>query len=186
MTEQTTQLVISDGAKGLEHALERELYGVPHQRGIFHKIKNLADHLQFADLVLEPVCPESKAIHKAKLARKKAILADASHVYASDVEVEIRARAVTFRTQWEACEPQAVANFFTDFDKTLCYLEVDLPRSCVSLIRTTNLLERFHKEVRRKQRDIGMFQSERGCEVLWYLAAMRETAKQRAALQSRL
>jgi hypothetical protein len=35
----------------------------------------------------------------------------------------------------------------------------------VSLIRTTNLLERFHKESRRKQRDIGMFQSETGCEV---------------------
>ena len=46
-------------------------------------------------------------------------------------------------------------------------------------------LERFHKEVRRTQRDIGMFQSEQGCEVLWYLVAMRESAKQRAALQSR-
>ena len=62
------------------------------------------------------------------------------------------------------------------------YVQVDFPRSLVSLIRTTNLLERFHKEVRRKQRDIGMFQSERGCEAVWYLIATRETAKQRAAL----
>ena len=50
---------------------------------------------------------------------------------------------------------------------------------------TTNLLERFHKEIRRKQRDIGMFQSEQGCETLWYLLSRRETAKQRAILQSR-
>jgi transposase-like protein len=48
------------------------------------------------------------------------------------------------------------------------------------LMRTTNLLERFHKETRRKQRDIGMLQSADGCEVLWYMVAIRETAKQRA------
>ena len=70
--------------------------------------------------------------------------------------------------------------------KTLSYLAIDFPASLASLIRTTNLLERFHKERRRKQRDIGMFQSEQGCEALWYLLARRETAKQRAMLQSRL
>jgi len=29
-----------------------------------------------------------------------------------------------------------------------------------------------------------MFQSEQGCEMLWYLVSMRETAKQRAAVQA--
>ena len=58
---------------------------------------------------------------------------------------------------------------------------VDLPGVPASLIRTTNLLERFHKEIRRKQKDIGMFQSATGCEVVWYMLSMRETAKQRAA-----
>jgi transposase-like protein len=62
---------------------------------------------------------------------------------------------------------------------------VDFPLAQVSLIRTTNLLERFHKEIRRKQRDIGMFQSETGCEVVWYMMAMRETAKQRAACRGK-
>jgi hypothetical protein len=28
--------------------------------------------------------------------------------------------------------------------------------------------------MRRKQRDIGMFQSEQGCEVLWYLVPERK------------
>ena len=182
MRVETTQLVVSDGAPGLERALERTFYGVPHQRCLFHKIKNLADHLHFGDLVLDPALAPAEATRKAKQARKQALLADASKVYASDVETEIRAQAVIFRTTWEAREPQAVANFFTDFDQTLCYLAVDFPRSLVSLIRTTNLLERFHKEVRRKQRDIGMFQSVLGCEVVWYLIATRETAKQRAAL----
>jgi hypothetical protein len=31
-----------------------------------------------------------------------------------------------------------------------------------------------------------MFQSEQGCETRWYLLSRRETAKQRAMLQSRL
>jgi transposase-like protein len=66
------------------------------------------------------------------------------------------------------------------FEQTLRYLSVDFPRAHVALMRTTNLLERFHKETRRKQRDIGMLQSADGCEVLWYMVAIRETAKQRA------
>jgi transposase-like protein len=78
-----------------------------------------------------------------------------------------------------------VANLFTDFDKTLAYLRVDFPLSLAVLIRTTNRLERFHKEMRRKQRDIGMFQSEEGCEAIWFLLSTRESAKQQAALNSR-
>ena len=103
-------------------------------------------------------------------------------MYSTDVATEIRARAEGFRTTWGAREPQAVEHFFVDFEQTLGSLTVHVPRAFVSLIRTTNLLERFHKEIRRKQRDIGMFQSERGCEVVWYLIATRETAKQQAAL----
>jgi putative transposase len=182
ITEQTTALVVSDGSTGLESALDHHLYGVPHQRCIFHKIKQLADHLVFHDLPLEGTTPDDKATRKAKRRRKNAILADASWVYAGDGEADIRARAEAFGVTWHAQEPEAVVNFAIDFEKTLSYCEVHFPQSCVSLIRTTNLLERFHKEMRRKQRDIGMFQSEQGCDVLWYLLSMRETAKQRASL----
>jgi transposase-like protein len=97
------------------------------------------------------------------------------------VEAEIRARAAVFRTTWAAREPKAVANCCTDFELTLSSLGVDFPRAFVALMRTTNVLERFHKEIRRKQRDIGMFQRERGCDALWSLIATRETATQRAA-----
>ena len=180
VTEQSTQLIVSDGSQGLEKALYSHLYGVPHQRCIFHKIKNITDHLQYGEGVGkagEAAAPPSR---QAKKERKRAILADASQIYATDVEGEIRARAQVFRDTWEAREPQAVAAFFHDFPQTLCYLTVHFPRAYVSLIRTTNLLERFHKEIRRKQRDIGMLQSEAGGDVLWYMVAMRETAKQQA------
>jgi len=106
-------------------------------------------------------------------------------MYALDVEGEIRAQAQVFRDTWEAREPQAVAAFFHDFEQTLCDLTVHFPRAYVSLIRTTHLLERFHKEIRRKQRDIGMLQSAAGGDVLWYMVAMRETAKQRASCRGK-
>jgi transposase-like protein len=117
---------------------------------------------------------------------KKTILADAGQIYATHVEVEIRARAQAFQDQWAEREPQAVAAFTNGFEQTVSYLSVDFPLAQVSLIRTTHLLERFHRETRRKQRDIGMFQSEAGCEVVWYMMARRETAKQRAACRGRV
>ncbi len=183
LTEETTQLVVSDGSAGLESALDYHYYGVPHQRCIFHKIKNLADHLVFDELEIEAAQDADKALRQARQARKKAMLADASEVYADHEEAEIRQRAAHFRDKWQGREPQAVAAFFVDFDKTLAYLKIDFPDALSSLIRTTNLLERFHREARRKQHDIGMFQSEHGCEVLWYLMAMRETAKQQALVK---
>jgi transposase-like protein len=181
ITEETTQLIVSDGAQGLEKALYSHLYSVPHQRCIFHKIKNIADHLQYTEFVADDAAVASAPSRQAKQEHKQAILAEAGQIYATDVEVEIRARAQAFQDKWAEQEPKAVAAFMNGFEQTLSYLSVDLPRACVSLIRTTNLLERFHKEIRRKQRDIGMFQSETGCEVFWYMVAMRETAKQRAA-----
>jgi putative transposase len=180
LTEETTQLIVSDGAQGLEKALYSHLYGVPHQRCIFHKIKNIGDHLQYTACGMEAAETSSTPSRQAKQAHKQAILADAGQMYATDVEVEIRARAQAFQDKWAPQEPKAVAVFMHGFEQTLGYLSVDMPRAYVSLIRTTNLLERFHKEIRRKQRDIGMFQSATGCEVLWYMVSMRETAKQRA------
>ena len=185
ITEQTTQLIVSDGSKGLEKALYSHLYGVPHQRCIFHKIKNITDHLQYAALRAEIGTTASAMSRQAKQERKRHILADAGQIYATDVEVEIRSRVQAFRDKWEDREPQAVAAFMDDFEQTLSYLSVDFPRAHVSLIRTTNLLERFHKEARRKQHDIGMLQSEAGCDVLWYMVALRETAKQRAACRGK-
>jgi transposase-like protein len=150
-----------------------------------NKIQHIADHLVYGDLEVETDESDEQAKRKAKRARKKAILADAGAIYDSNVESEIRARAEVFRETWQEREPKAVANFFTDFDKTLAYLRVDFPLSLAVLIRTTNRLERVHKEMRRKQRDIGMFQSEEGCETIWYLLSIRETAKQQAALSLR-
>src|SRR5262249_16473807 len=119
VTEETTKLVVSDGSQGLESALDYHFYGVPHQRCIFHKIKNLADHLVFEELVVHDTPGDQTAERQARQARKKAILADASAVYAHHEATAIRERATHFRVTWEQQKPEAVEAFFVDFDKTL-------------------------------------------------------------------
>ena len=185
ITPETTALVVSDGAKGIERALDRSLPGVPHQRWIFHKIHNLATHVVFDALEVESTVADDQALRTAKRARKKSLLADARWIYEGADAADIAARAQLFVMIWKGREPEAVAHWLLDFHKTVAYLRVDVSPALVPLIRTTNLLERFHKEGRRKQRDIGMLQSEQGCDAVWYLLAMRETAKQQAALKHR-
>jgi transposase-like protein len=148
ITEETTRLMVSDGAQGLEKALYRHCWEVPHQRCIFHKIKNIADHLQYKALETTDSETSLAPSRQAKQVYKQAILADAGQIYTSDVEVEIRARAQTFQDKWKGREPEAAEAFMNGFELTLSYLSVDFPKAHVSLIRTTNLLERFHKEIR--------------------------------------
>jgi transposase-like protein len=73
MTEETTQLVVSDGAQGRESALDDHCYGVPHQRCIFHQIKHIADHLLYGALEAEGETRDDQAKRQAKTARKKTL-----------------------------------------------------------------------------------------------------------------
>jgi transposase-like protein len=182
LTEETTKLVGSDGAQGLARALAYPFHGVPHQRCVFHKIKPIADPLLSSALEVDDEARDHHAKREAKTARQKAIVADTGAMYTQKTAGDIRAQAEGLRETWQEREPKAVANFFTDFDKTFASLRVDFPASLGILIRTTHRLERFPKEMRRTQRDIGMFQSEAGCEAIWDLLATRETAKQQAVL----
>ena len=180
VTEQTTQRSVRDGSQGLAKVLYSHLYGVPHQRWLFHKIKKITDHLPYGQGRSEAGEASAPPSRQDKKERKQASLAEASQIYATDVEGEMRARAQVLRDPWEAREPQAVAAFFHDFEQTLCCLTGHVPRAYGSLMRTTNRLERFHKGIRSKQRAMGRLQSPAGGDVLWYMVAMRETAKQRA------
>jgi transposase-like protein len=121
----------------------------------------------FHDLQLESAETQEQAVREAKRVRKKAVLAEASWVYEGQSAAEIESRARLFAMIWQGREPKVVANVWLHFHKTLAYLSIEMEPSLHPLIRTTNLLERFHKEARRKQRDIGMFQSEQGCEAFW-------------------
>src|SRR5580765_6548811 len=71
---------IRNGSQGLEKALYSHLYGVPHQRCIFHKIKNITDHLQYGKGMIEAGEVSAPPSRQDKKERKQAILADASQI----------------------------------------------------------------------------------------------------------
>jgi transposase-like protein len=111
LTEETTKLVGSDGAQGLERALAYPFHGVPHQRYVFHKIKPIADHLLSSALEVDDEARDHHAKRKAKTARQKAIVADTGAMYTQKTAGDIRAQAEVFRETWQEREPKAVANF---------------------------------------------------------------------------
>ena len=78
-----------------------------------------------------------------------------------------------------------MAAFCHNFEQTLGSLTGPFPQAYVSLMRTTNVLERFQRAICRKQRDMGMLQSTAGGDVLGYTMAVRATAKQRASCRSK-
>src|SRR6266446_3303953 len=86
LTEETTKLVVSDGAQGLESALAYQFHGVPHQRCVFHKLKHIADPLLYRALEVEDEARDDQARRKAKATRKRAILADAGVMYTQKTE----------------------------------------------------------------------------------------------------
>src|SRR5437879_6125298 len=96
---------------GTCHAMPlRKLNDPAHQRCLFHKITNIADHLVFDDLKMDGSLDDTQAMRNAKQARKQAIWADAGRMYAGDGEADIRVQAAAFRATWEGREPKAVAN----------------------------------------------------------------------------
>jgi transposase-like protein len=145
----------------------------------------MADHWQSRELRTEAREAAAAPRRQATQAHQQASGAEASQMSAMEVEVEMRARAHACQDQWKEREPQAVAACMHGFEQTVSYLSVHLPLAQVSLMRTTNLRERCHKEIRRTQRDIGMLHSEAGCEVVGYMRAVRETVKQRAACRGK-
>ena len=170
------QLVVSDGRPGLHNAI-RAVFPetVKHQRCVFHKLKNLADNLDYKHLKLDPDLSRREAVKQAKKAQARAILQDAAAIYEGSDMAAITKRLAEFQQKWRDREPKAVRCFSNDFDLTLNYLRVPFPRK--RSIRTTNLLERFFREFGSRVGEIGCFGSQAQAETLFYLILEREKAK---------
>jgi len=158
------QAVIRDGCGELGEAIAW-VYGttVIEQRSIFHKLRNVADK-----------CREDLKGEANKETRKQ-LVEQASAIYQADSAAEARARLVAFAENWQARAPKAVATFQRDFEKTIAYY--GLEGVARELIRTTSLLERTNRELRRKFRQVCCFGSLKGAEVAIYLQVKRLNAR---------
>jgi len=162
--EKGLQMIVRDGSGGLEEAVAL-VYGksVLDQRCVFHKLKNVGDKVR------------SELKGEEKREKRKQIMQQAKMIYQADSALQARYQLQVWGEQWRECAPKAVATLERDFEHTLVYYELDTVTR--EWIRTTSLLERTHRELRRKFRQAVPFGSQIGTEVAVYLQVQRLHAR---------
>ena len=135
------KLIITDGCKGLHAALDVVYAYTKRQHCWVHKLRNVAKYLKKSDQI--QVLAEAKEIYKAETKRRAIKL---------------------FRhwmNRWHRKYPQAVHCIEKDLDELLNFLEIPIKERCRKLIRrrirTTNVIERAFREVRRRTRPMSCF-----------------------------
>jgi putative transposase len=162
--EQGLQLVVRDGSGGLGEALAL-VYGttVFEQRCIFHKLHNVGTKCR------------SELKGKEKRDLRKQLMEQAAAVYHAENANDARKLLARWGEQWREQAPQSVATLERDFEQTLVFYL--LSGLAPQWIRTTSLLERTNRELRRKFRQAVTFGSHKGAAVAIFLQVKRLHAR---------
>ena len=146
------ELIIQDGSEAITAAVNMVYPYTPRQRCYTHKLRNLMQNIRY------------KFKHRAKLMKQ------ASNIYKAASRQEAIKRFRLFVNQWKNLEPRAVKCFQDEFYNTLNFY--DFPKEIRSAISTTNHLERFLEEIRRRIKIQGYFKNERSVN-LWIFGLIK-------------
>jgi putative transposase len=147
------RLVISDEHEGIKAAVAGELPGAEWQRCAVHFERNVLSHVPASET--GEVAEDLKAIFKVRRERSA------------------RALAEEFVELYGKRFPKAVSVFEAGIDDALTYLS--FPGSHHAKIRTTNMLERLFREVKRRTRVVGVFPNETSASTLATEIALRSS-----------
>jgi transposase-like protein len=147
------RLVVSDDHEGIKAAVSGELPGVKWQRCVVHFERNVLAHVPASSTA--EVAEDLKAIFKVR--RQKTA----------------RALAEEFVEMYGGRFPKAISVFEAGIGDALTYL--GFPGSHHARIRTTNMLERLFKEVKRRTRVVGVFPNETSASTLATEIALRSS-----------
>ena len=135
------KLIITDGCKGLRAALDVVYAYTKRQHCWVHKLRNVAKYLKKSD--------------------EKEVLAQAKEIYKADTKREAVHIFRRWKNRWQRKYPQAVNCIEKDLDELLNFLEMPIKERYRKLIRkrirTTNVIERAFREVRRRTRPMSCF-----------------------------
>jgi putative transposase len=146
LKEESLELVTTDGCKGLHAALDVVYPEAPRQLCWAHKMRNVADKL--------PRKHEGDCIKGAR------------RIYLAKNKRQAVRRFKAWSSRWEAVAPKAVKCLAQDIDILLNFLEV--PKKHRKLVRTTNVIERTFREVRRRIRPMSAFPTMDSCDRIVY------------------
>jgi putative transposase len=147
------RLVVSDDHEGIKAAVFGELPGAQWQRCAVHFERNVLSHVPSSSVA--EVAEDLKAIFKVR--RQKTA----------------RALAEEFVSLYKKSYPKAVSVFEAGIEDALTYLSYQ--GSHHAKLRTTNMLERLFKEVKRRTRVVGVFPNETSASTLATEIALRSS-----------
>jgi transposase-like protein len=158
------KLVVSDEHKAIESSVKNSL-NVAHQFCLFHKIKNVRFRVAARD--------------------RKEFLTDLSAIFwAESREMAYEASGV-LRTKWGKLYQRAVGLALDNFEKYIGFM--DEPKNRWRALRTSNRIERFNRELRRRLNAAGAMQTELEVrKIVWSVSSAWEKSweKRRAWIEN--
>lgn len=133
------KLVITDGSKGFANAIDLVYPHAKHQRCWVHKLRNCTKHLKKTDI--KPFKAQARKIYTA-----------ASHRQAVCAFKHLR-------RHWSRTYPTVIDSLEHDLDCLLAFLQIPVKKQYREFIRrqirSTNIIERSFREVRRRTKPMG-------------------------------
>lgn len=149
--QQGLELLIHDGGKGLSAALNLIYPTVPHQRCAFHKLRNLWHSIQAPD----GLSRDERQQFKLDILQHAQAIFYARHVQeAQDLQL-------TLIQQFQHTQPKFIETLQRDWHETIAFFKILklFPNWRRTALRTTSLLERVNRMLRRLFRPKGAFHS---------------------------
>lgn len=140
------KLITIDGSGGLKSALSIVYPHVPVQRCWAHKLRNVSNYL--------------------KKAYQDECMKEAGRIYKAKNKSQATAEFKKWEKVWKHKAPNAVHCLEKDLEELLNFFSA--PKNHWIRIRTTNVIERSFREVRRRTRVFSCFSNKQSCERIIY------------------
>jgi putative transposase len=152
---ESLELIVTDGCEGLIAAIAHIFPDAEHQLCWAHKLRNVAEKVNKRD--------------------EKLVLAGAKKIYRAEDRTKAKEAFKRWKDQWGNQYPAAIKCVETKLDNLLTFF--NFPPGMRIHIRTTNLIERSFKEVRKRTRPISCFGNAQSCERVIYAVFVYENSK---------
>lgn len=149
------RLIVTDGGSGLHGALATVYPHVPRQRCWVHKLRN--------------------AMSKLPARHREECLKDLRPVYLAENMREARKLYREWAKKWQPLVPKVVECLDRDIDDLLSFMRE--PHDRARMLRTTNVIERAFREVRRRTNPMSCFNDQASCERIVYSVVAHQNAR---------
>ncbi len=136
------EMIVTDGSPGLIRAVDLVYSGIPRQRCWAHKGRNVADKLHRKN--------QDECLSGMKMIYNQPNRREAIGAYRE------------WAARWRNEEPNAVECLAKDLEELLTFYQ--MPKDHWKKIRTTNLIERMFREVRRRTTPMTCFANKASCD----------------------